>query len=263
MKYISIVTMLFSMSLNAQVFFPLGKSGAKTKHFNKATCEAQEGKQCFDIGNDDPSYLELVEELSEDKGKPIFKEGYKFTTCASEVECLKKIKDLNLPLKKVEFEGKMMDVPDHSKHCDDDQKDFIQMKKNTLMPGWKFYCTGISSYEKVMIKKVNVNSAKKSEFNEKIAQEKIKADAKIAVSKNMAFGRDIQQEISVINASRGLSKTKIKQFVETFSTINNLLSVGAIDTARDEISKLVPDNDLLKEADKQFILNKIDQFLSK
>lgn len=271
MQYLIIVILtLFSVNLFSATIFPVGKEGASVTYNTLESCVKKEGWDeekswlCVDVKDKNLAYWELKTQEIDDEENPILKEKYKVVSCSDSVNCNEKISDLKLPTKKNEEDGVAeegdFDVLDYSTYCDQGLEDFIYMGENKLLPGWSFYCTGITGYNKITVRRLVENAEKKKAYEDAMVAKKTKADALANVQKFINFGQSLKNEIYLINAAKGLSGNEVKAFVEEFQGIDRLLSVGAITTAKDEISA-IPVGPLISASEKKEILDKITAFL--
>ena len=240
MKYLITILLLTFSNAQAANWFPVGKEGAATVYTKKAKCETAEGQTCFDITNKDRRYHDVQTVQVDDESKPIWKASYNTGACDNPTDCGNEISEADA--------------------CD--EGDQYQYKKNSLLPGYTYYCTKLLGYEQIDVVKLVENPTLKAQV---LAADNAKAQAQAAenaVYNHMAFGKKIKARIAVINLTRGLSEAQVKTFVDNFESINRLLDAGAIQTARSSISGLVPDGSLLRQQDKDLILAEIDAFLA-
>jgi len=244
MKTILFYLIIFT-SLNLYAgFFPVGKDGAKTNYSSIEKCREVEQTDCYDITGKKLEYWEIETTQVDDTENPVYKDKYKQVACADPADC----------------GSKVAQITDIKAHCNEGDNDMIIFTENKLMPGWSYYCTAIIGYPKIEIKKLVENPDKKKAYENSQAAAKVKADSLAKVQAAISFGQSLKNEIYLINASKKLSGAQVKAFVEEFQTIDRLLSVGAIDTARGDI-QAIQVGPLVSEEEKQIILDKINAFL--
>ena len=256
---IFVLIIVFSVDTFATMYFPVGKEGANKTYSDVNKCKESEGWECFNIVGKNLEYWDLEEKQVENLDKPILRDKYKVEACSNAIDCGDKFKSLNLPFKK---ENTLDQEIDFSGYCDKDPGDYVTFSENKLMPGWSIYCTGVKGYEKETVKALVLNQDKKTAFDAKQAQEKVKQEALRKVQDAIAFGQSLKNEIYLINAAKGLSNNEVRAFVEEFQAIDRLLSVGAIATAKGDIEAIQVGPSISAE-EKQLILDKINGFLGK
>lgn len=246
MKLVILFLMFFSTVAFAEApknWFPVGKSGATTIYAMKAKCEAVEGQSCFDITGKDPRYHTVQTVQVDDMSKPIWKAPYNSGACDDALDCAAKI-----------------GAAQSSDPCD--SGDAYKYEENKLLPGWTYFCSKLLGYEQIETQSLVEDAGLKTSIQAADTAKAQQAAAEDAVFKNMAFGKRLKAKIAVINLTRGLTEVQVKDFVDTFESINRLLDAGAIQTARSNINGLVPDEVLLRQVDKDKILAEIDAYLA-
>ena len=71
-------------------------------------------------------------------------------------------------------------------------------------------------------------------------------------------GKRVMALMLARNAQKGLSKPQRKQLVQTYKDIKNLLDVGSLDVAKDEIQAVDADGVLVTSADKTALTADLD-----
>lgn len=241
MKFI-IISLLFSANAFAQSYYPVGKSGDnRTVYGKKSDCESKESWPCEDIGGKDLRYWDETTVQVDDVSNPIYKAEYNVEACDIEVDCMEKLSAKT--------------------DCTNDPADAPTLRENTLMPGWSVVCTQVTGYEQkdkvILIENAAVKSSLLAADAAKIAQQDGLSQAKAA----RKFGESILDMMAVKNVEKSLSKGQIKQVVQDYELVRQLLVSGAVATARDEIAAMVPDGARVTQADKDDILAALDAYL--
>lgn len=224
-------------------WYPVGKQGAEVYYKHKPACESSEGQACFDVTTKDPRYHVVQNVTVDDMSKPLYKAAYNTFACDNNDACLALVGEKN------------GDTP-----CDSGDQYYI--RENTLVAGYKIECSKVIGYEQIVMPGLVEDAALKAAAQLEDQSSSVKKAKKDAVYKNMAFGKDLKVEISLINIDRNLNSTQIQTFTDTFESVNRLLDAGAIATAKTAIEGLVPDEVLLRAQDKTIILDKINAYLA-
>lgn len=124
----------------------------------------------------------------------------------------------------------------------------------TLEPN-EVYCTWVRP-EQVLVN-ASLKGTYESEKTVEDAQNAAVSQAKL----NMECGRNVQALLVVRNAAKNLTTTQVKQVIQTYSIIKQLLDSGSLNTAKEEIQAVTPDGTLVTEEDKTALINKIDECL--
>lgn len=74
----------------------------------------------------------------------------------------------------------------------------------------------------------------------------------------MDAGKGVIALVSVLNSQKALKPEQILQMMGTYSTIQSLLIVGALDMARTMVLAITPDDVLVTAEDIKLILAEID-----
>jgi len=81
-----------------------------------------------------------------------------------------------------------------------------------------------------------------------------------AIIKDMSFARSLQVDFISLIRSGGKNPAKNKRLLVKLSTVQNLLNVGDIEGARDELSSIASDSDLSQGA-KDMVISKMNSYL--
>lgn len=239
-KLITLFFCAISITVYASNFYPVGKVGAKTVYSKKDKCEQIEGQLCFDITTKDPRYNSPVTSMVNDIEKPIYKAPYNTENCDSEQDCVSKVS---------------------AKNASCTNGDSATYQKNQVLPGYTIFCTGISGYEQREQTVLVENADLKASVLAADAQ-KAQLESDIAnMQKHIAFGNRMIAYIGVRNKSKGLTKGQVKQMVQDYSVINDLLASGSLLTVKDEIEALVPDGTIVTQSDKDALLAELNSYL--
>lgn len=244
------LTMILFFSINcfsARVikWSAVGKTGNLKAYALKAECEAQEGQTCYDISNKDPRWHEAVTEQVDDKSKPLYKNEYNVTACADQQDCSEKFSQANA----------------EAKVCDQGIDDFVRYRENTLMPGWQYYCTGITGYEQKTITTLKENTDLKTQILNEEQAAKTKKEGIEKEIKDIEFGKRIMAIVGYQNAQKGLNISQIQELRSNMAAAEDALSVGAIEAAKAAIEGYTADGTLLRQQDKDEILAEINAYL--
>lgn len=226
---------------SAENCFPVGKVGAKTVYTNCSKCETVEGQACFDITGESAEWLEVQTAQVDDMDKPILKPAYGSVACDSDAHCIERIEAGDIAC----LNG-----------------DYRVTEKNSVLPGFTVYCTGVTGYEQKTVTAAVVNEALKTQVQAARAAEQADEAAIQARTKRIGFGVRMIALIGVRNDAKNLTNEQSKTFLTSYGPIMQLLQAGAIDTAKAEIEALTPDGTLTTQADKDAILAEINAFLT-
>tara|TARA_Y100000296_G_C5180060_1_gene263658 strand:+ start:878 stop:1453 length:576 start_codon:yes stop_codon:yes gene_type:complete len=92
-----------------------------------------------------------------------------------------------------------------------------------------------------------------------ITQQELFKKIKGLASQNIACGESVKAFVGAINITKGLTNTQISQMIQTYSTVNELLSGGALDTAIETLQAMSADGVLVTETDKALIVAEINK----
>jgi hypothetical protein len=213
-----------------------------SSYSKKKVCEAKESEPCFQWQKGYILGTVSIQNVQEDDPtKPILKTPYNLKNCTDPTDCGTKSK------------------AEPADYCL--AGDYIQIKENSIMPGYSYYCEGVTGYEQQTIKKVVEDSAAKATKETEIAADKAKRELIRNKMKDINFGKQVIALISVQNDAKNLNSTQIKQMLSTYATIEALLGVGSIDTAKGEVEAITPDGTLVTQANKDEILAMINEYL--
>lgn len=228
-------------SYGLENWFPVGKEGADTVYpRDKAKCESREEYQCFDIQGKDLRFHKLVKVSEDDKSKPIWKEYYSVESCSDMAEC--------------------QEIAE-TKICDDEAEDTYRIIENKIMPGYSIVCTRVTGYEQIESKKLVLDETKRGQvIAEDLAKQQTNS-AVAAVRKQMECGKNIQASMALRNISKGLTTDQVNTFVQTYSTVKNLLDSGALKTAKAQLESITPDGTITTAEDKTAIIGLINTCL--
>lgn len=246
MIYIIFFLMFNPVSVFAN-FYPEKKPGAKTVYAEKWKCEQVEGKECFETGvfgkkgYKDPRFHETKTKEVNDQSKPIYKPKYNLKNCSSPEDCQSKIAK----------EGKS--------YCQNG--DYANFSKNVVMPGFSYFCTGVSGYEKKTVKEIVVNQGKKVQIETAESERKEIEKQLLQQGKNVAFGTKLIGIISMRNKSKSITRAQRRKLFKDFRGVVDFLYAGAIDDAKAEIEEITPDGTVVTQADKDAILAEINSYL--
>lgn len=241
MKIITfIITLAICVPATAvENWYPVGKQGAKTYvgKGKKSICQQSEGQDCFEITGKDLRFYEIKTVSTDDTSKPIWKSSYSTESCGTFAEC---------------------EVVGETKVCDDEPEDTYRIVENLIMPGYSIHCTRVTGYEQVESKTLVLNESTRDQL---IAEDLAKVEAKSAidaVKKQMECGKTVQASMAIRNVKKGLTTDQVNTFVQTYSTVKNLLDAGALKTAKAQLQSIDPDGTITTAEDKTAILGLID-----
>jgi len=236
------ITFLFcATGFAVENFFPVGKENAKTVYTKQAKCEQVEGQPCFDVSNKDPRWHEAVVQTVDDQSKPIYKPKYNLKACSTANDCQTKMS----------AEGQ--------DYCQNG--DMMAYEKNQVMPGYSYFCYGITGYEQKQQTVLVENSDLKAQVLA-AEQEKKQLEEQIAERrKKIAFGQRMIAYMGVLNDSKNLSVAQSQQFLQEVAPVMQLFQAGAIETAKDAISGITPDGTVITQADKDALLAEVNSYL--
>lgn len=240
MKLFILILIFANQSFAIENWAPIGKSGDLPRYTKKHDCERIEARDCFEISKKDPRFHEVETQTVDDMAKPIYKPKYNLESCSSPEDC----------------QSKMASV---GASCSNG--DYANYEKNQVMPGYSIFCMGISGYEQKTIKVLVENSALKASVLAADAEKKTLETQISTMSKHIAFGNRMIALIGARNVSKNLTTAQVKQVVESYSTIQSLLSSGSLLTAKAEIEAITPDGTLITQADKDAILGELNAYL--
>lgn len=219
-------------------YWPLGKQNANKVYAQKSDCESKEGVDCVDITGKDLRFHVARTTEVEDNSKPIYKTQYDVEACQSANECQALV---------------------GSKTCS--QGDNAAFSANTLMPGFKAYCTGIEGYEKKEVKELVLDSQLQ---NQVLAADAVKAANESAIQtvmRHMRCGGKVKAIVSLRNSMKQMTAEQVKEFTQNFLTIAALLDAGALVTAKGEVQSIAV-GPMVSEEDKESIVSAIDACLA-
>jgi hypothetical protein len=186
------------------------------------TCDKDTKEPCYCFDGIDPWIGELVDNMVVD-----FVRKDHEVSCADQADC------------DVKFQSLVCDLGSPIKNYD----------------SLSVYCA-VEALKKDGMKVVN-SEAKRAA---RAAQEQAKAQMEAAMAsaaKAMECGKTAQQLVLVRNAQKNLTKPQVKQLVETYSVIKNLLDSGSLATAIDEIQTVTADGVVITEDDKAALIGHI------
>lgn len=122
------------------------------------------------------------------------------------------------------------------------------------------FCKRQDGYElklshKILMINETLKTQKKNEAAAKLAME----NAINAAKKAMDCGKQVQALLLVRNAPKQLTTAQIKQMVEIYAPIKQLLDTGSLVSAKEEIQSVTADGVLVTEADKTALIAEIDK----
>lgn len=207
----------------------------------KELCEKTEGQDCFEVQGKVIGNYDVVTTQVDDMSKPIYKPNYKIEACDSPQDCQSK-----------------QDSKDPG-YCE--AGDYLKHEKNSLMPGYKYFCTGISSYEKKDEKTLVVNEQKKQVYDASEELKSAEAAVLAGYQKDVSFGVRMIGMIALRNRAKNLTTTQKKSLISDFRAVMDLLGAGAIPDAKAEIETIAVQDPIVTQADKDALLAEINSYL--
>lgn len=241
MKYL-VIGILFSANAFSATFFPVGKNGAKAFYIEKGKCETIEEAVCYDVSGKDLRFYLLQSTEVDDLSKPIFKTQYNVDSCDNPEEC-----------------GVL--AVNKAATCTDAQGDYAGWAENTILPGYKVFCTGIEGYEKKTVVDLALDAELQSQVLAADAVKTANETAMQTVKRRMACGKNVQATMVLRNASKNLTTEQVKSFAATYAEIKSLLDTASLVTAKAEVEAIAPDGTLVTNDDKTAIIQAIDACL--
>lgn len=244
MKIQIFIATIFFLNIYANAgtpFFPVGKTNAKTYYKDKAKCEAQEGQACYDITGKDLRFHSVQTGEVDDPSKPIYKTKYNVTACSNSQDCANKLS------------------AEASPFCE--EGDYPQIKENSLMPGYSYFCAGITGYEQIEAQVLVEDAALKAQILAADQAKKTLEEQIQARTKRINFGTRIVALMGVRNDSKSLTAEQSASFLQTYGPIMQMLQAGALDTAKTQIEGITPDGTVTTQADKDALLAEINSYL--
>ena len=252
MKMITLmVTLLFCVPSFAGQYRAVGADGANTNYSKLSDCEAAESSKnnysgCYDIRGKDLRYWEVQTIQVDDYSQPQWKAEYNVEAC--------QITDANAS-------DYCYTMAESKTDCTNEPEDTHRIRENTLMPDHSIVCTRLLGYAQMDKAVLVENTTLKASVQAADAAAASQQTALDAAKAARSFGETIVDTIAVKNVSKGLSEGQIKQVIQDYELVMQMLMAGAIATARDEVAAMVPDGTRITQADKDEILAALDAYL--
>lgn len=213
----------------AQNFMPLSelKAGiAKTVYMNQTDCEKI--SPCVDVTGLDVATYDIANVQVDDESKPTYSAKQNIEACSDQADCQTKLQAKVCPsLKYI-------------------NQDFSEV-----------YCTQQTGFEKKEVETLVLNETKKQLQDQIKALQQVELEAMSAAKTDMDFGRSLIVLFTGKIKLKRLDKDKRKAILGQYNELINYLSMGSIDLALDEITKLTPDGEAITEVDKSLLIQKI------
>ena len=246
MKKFSLIFFITIQSF-AGNFFPVGKDSANTTYGKKSECEKKENHECYEMAGRKKDYVKVVvkENKIYDMTKPIYGLNKKTKFCEDSNAC-------KLLLTKY--------IED--KECKDLVEDVHYFPFYNKEAG-KIVCATIKSheYEVKETRVLEIDEAKKLEYETKKLEEKAQSDAVAKEIQNQAFGQEMYALVKVVQKKKGLNKVQRKQLRSSFKEVKTMLMDGDLDLALDELKNITPDGTLISDEELQSLIQRIETHL--
>ena len=194
--------------------------------------------QCYNYTNIDLRASEVKMVTEDDLTKPIYKPMYSVESCSSEENC-------------------MTEAYPKLQCLEGDQKKY---QKNSIMPGFSAFCTGITGYQQVTHEKLVENSDLKANLKSQDESLKKQQDAMDKVLKDQGFGRRLVAMVVLGSKNKKLTRAQRKQLQLDFNAIQGLLMAGSLDAAKAEIEAITPDGVMVTQEQKDEIIRLFDDY---
>lgn len=239
MKYLILITLLFSFTVQAENWLNHSKilAGSKEAHSLKSECERISGEKCFDIGDLSSSVFSEVDEQVDDTSKPIYSKS-EMVSCVSEANC---------------------DLIFLTKVCTDATESLI--KNYNLL---EVYCSKWVGYEKKLQKTIAQDGSKLAAFQAQKAIEEATRQKEASIQfalKRIECGKRVIGLLIVRNSTKILTTAQVSQINTTYSPIKSLIETGSLVTAKEYMQAITPDGVLITEADKTDLVAEINKCL--
>lgn len=103
------------------------------------------------------------------------------------------------------------------------------------------------------------DQVKKTQYELEESQKINLKNAIAQAKKQMQCGKDVIALLSVRNASKDLTNSQMEQMLSTYSLIKSLLDTGALETAKEKISLINPDGEIITQEDINSLTKAIDE----
>lgn len=232
-NFILILLSFFSLNAFSQWSSEISTS-ASVNYDSKRTCELIEKSNCYDFLNCPREFCDIVDNVVLDYVK---KENTQPCNLLENTESLEEFNQY--------------------KDCDD-KFSVLACEQGTPIKNYdqlEVYCA--VEVMKVDGKKLVESPEKKAAYEAKIQAEKAKEEALALVAKARKCGSSAIDLMVLRNAQKGLSVEQKKQMAKSTSDIINLLQVGSLDAAIEEIEASVADGVIITAQDKVEVVNAI------
>ena len=240
MKLIFLIVTLFSLNCFAGNW--RNADDPKTsRSYNKESQCLKDHTSCVDFEKKVLDYHDVVTTEVDDTTKPIYKPKYNLKSCADTQSC----------------QEAMSAEPED--YCQ--AGDMRAYEKNTVMPGYSYFCYGISGYEKKQVKNIVLNTTKKATYDSEQTQKAAEKQAFDKLSSDANFGAKMIGFVGLRLRAKNLNRAQTKQVMKDYEALIGLLRVGSIVHAKEEVDSITPDGTLISADDKAALLAEINAYL--